>query len=162
MRATLVAAILLYSAGVALPARTLEFRPVKGSNAEGVIIPAELAKKDVVGYLFNRFWTSTDQDIRQLEMRLPKFLKEEATRRAQDRDKNEPIEVGRNLRTSARQYAGVFWRGRRCIFVNGFPSRESDWKRQFVEVSDGGSAFWRVVYDVDRKTFEELSVNGVG
>jgi hypothetical protein len=142
-----------------MPASAAEFRRV---NAQGVIIPAEIAKKEATGYWYTQFWTPTDRDIQDLEMRLPTFLKEEARRRSRDRDKNDPVEVGRNLKDSARQYIGVFWRGRKFIFVNGFPLHERfDWTRQFVLVSDGGSAFWSVLYDVERKTFEQLSVNGV-
>ena len=164
MRRTLVTVVLLCSAAVGLRASAGDFRPVSGSNAEGVVIPGEVAKKDVVGYMFTRFWTPTDQDIRELETRLPKFLRDGARLRSQDLDRREPVEVAKNLKTSARQYAGVFWRRRKCIFVNGFPSDEKvvDWRRRFVEVSDGGSAFWSVLYDVQRKSFDQLAANGPG
>src|SRR5262249_40992071 len=163
MRLVILKIALLCAAGVtAVPAFAGEFRQVNGISAQGVIIPADLAKKEALGSWYAEFWTPTDQDIKELEMRLPKFLQDEAKRRSQDLDKSEPVEVYHNLKTSARQYAGVFWRGRKFIFVNGFPLRHDfDWKRQFVLVSDGGSDFWTLLYDVERQSFDQLSVNAV-
>jgi hypothetical protein len=69
-----------------------------------------------------------------------------------------------------RQYVGIVVGGRKLIYINAFCSkpqdfvvekRWSDWRKDPVEVCDGGDCFWGAVYDVLSSKFSDLQVNGV-
>ena len=76
----------------------------------------------------------------------------------------------RNLRKCGFQYVGILVGGRKCIYVNAFPTvilkewqdgaRSFDLSKQPVSVCDGGPSLWGVVYDVETGEFSELSFNG--
>jgi hypothetical protein len=60
--------------------------------------------------------------------------------------------------------------GRKLIYINAFCSKPqdivvekgwSDWRKDPVEVCDGGDCFWGAVYDVLSGKFSDLQVNGV-
>lgn len=66
------------------------------------------------------------------------------------------------------QYAGVVIAGKRFIYINAFPFKgnlklflKENQNRPYT-VCDGGTSFWGVLFDVENKTFSELSFNGVG
>jgi hypothetical protein len=142
-------------------ALTEDFPRVRGIAAEGVIVPASEAKRQAI--LFGdgcSFFTPSDDDIQQLEARLPRFLAAEAAR---DRDFREEIaEIKNRLLTYRRQYVGLIVDDRKEILLNAFPKDERlSWQRQFIEVSDGGTDFWRVIYEMRRQKFSRLIINGV-
>ncbi|WP_438425531.1 hypothetical protein [Aquimarina macrocephali] len=37
-----------------------------------------------------------------------------------------------------------------------------DWKNEYVMVDDGGTCYWQITINIDKKTYENLMVNGVG
>jgi len=59
------------------------------------------------------------------------------------------------------QYQGQTEAGRKIVFINAFCRSEPDAQHHFVQVFDGGSCYFRVKYDPQRKKFFELVFNGV-
>jgi hypothetical protein len=138
-----------------------DFPVVTGIEAEAVVIPASEARRQAI--LFDGpsgFWTPTSADIKILESRLPQFLDAEALR---DKDFRDQIsEIRRKLSTYRRQYVGFILDGTKQILLNAFPkSDDLPWKREFIEVSDGGTSFWTVRYDVKKQTLDRLAIHGV-
>ena len=127
-------------------------------------------------------WTPATEQIKELERRLPGFLRQQELR--------PPGGPG----TYYHQYVGVVLGGRKLIYVNGFPkssiadavalsdrfAREhpevqftaselpesmrtlDGWRSSAVVVCDGGSSYWGVLYDPETRQFTEYSANGIG
>ena|SRR5690242_18731149 len=104
-------------------------------------------------------WAPTVMQIRELEDRLPTALTAVAL------EKGERYAEPGDFR---RQYAGFVVNGRKIIYVNAFPrsvggpspGRSFDWHRSAVMVCDGGPAFFGVVYDPEKRTFDHFQFNG--
>jgi hypothetical protein len=120
---------------------------------DGVIVPVSAAPE-----LLNQcsretvlpiasYWRPTPSMIGDLETRLPTFLAYES--------RLQP------LAHYVRQYAGVVSEGRTLIYAS-FVTVAADipWQRQVVVLCDGGNRAWGVAYDVDRKAFDTVHING--
>jgi hypothetical protein len=100
-----------------------------------------------------------------LERRLPDYMRAELDRQARaydyPRDKKNPL--WERAKTYKRQYVGVRRQKRRIIYANFFcDASGSNWRTTRVDVDDGGDCYFQVEYDVDKRTFADLSVNGSG
>jgi hypothetical protein len=70
-----------------------------------------------------------------------------------------------------RQYAGFISSGRKIIYVNALPRRDTesqmpdeppeDWKHKALVMCDGGPQFFGVEYDPQTKAFSNFAFNGV-
>ena len=60
------------------------------------------------------------------------------------------------------QYQGQEEKGRRIIFINAFCITNDRWKlsKEMVLVEDGGTCFFSLKYDQEKRLFFELSING--
>ena len=147
---------------VAFHAVAADYTPVTGISAEAVIIPASAAQRERIWPRKDTsYWTPTVSDVQTIEAQLLRFFKAEAIRNPDFRLQIAEIQQG--LRQSRRQYVGLLIHGERQILVNAFPNDQTlPWKRQFIEVSDGGARYWSVRYDVKRRTFLNLLFNGLG
>ena len=140
-------------------------------SKDGAVLPASAGKEllhqcsrgapqDVSGA-----WRPTQEQIRELEIRLPSAFEAVAFQRG-----NEYGQRGH----FRRQYAGFIVEGRKIIYVNAFPRslgdpepngppgfRHFDWHRQVVAVCDGGPVFFGVEYDPAAKTFSHFEFNGI-
>jgi hypothetical protein len=63
-----------------------------------------------------------------------------------------------------RQYFGTKPHRSRYMLINffpasGVPERFPYWQKHMVSVNDGGSWYWRIRYDVERKAFSGPSIN---
>ena len=59
------------------------------------------------------------------------------------------------------QYQGQMHGGRKVVFINAFCISPPGYARQqFVLVLDGGTCFFEVMYDPDKKEFFQLLFNG--
>ncbi|RYE53453.1 MAG: hypothetical protein EOP48_14370 [Sphingobacteriales bacterium] len=72
-----------------------------------------------------------------------------------------------NLQPYAFQYLGIIIKGKKFIYVNAFPKgRVEDVNEipqdRLVNVCDGGTDFWGVLFDANTSIFKSLSVNGGG
>jgi hypothetical protein len=101
-------------------------------------------------------WTASESDIANMEDR----LQEIAVLRSKGWPKDLRIT---NPRAFFRQYIGIVVAGRRLIYVNAFAFLDSMsmWRERFVDICDGGTSVWGVLYDPDTKDFFDLSINGV-
>jgi len=102
-------------------------------------------------------WLPTAKQIRELEARLPAALEAVAFQRGSQY--GQPADF-------RRQYAGYIVHGQKIIYVNALPRGEAelwgfDWRRQVVQVCDGGSSFFGVEYDPRKKTFSHFEFNGI-
>ena len=116
-------------------------------------------------------WYPTPTQIRELEERLPGPFS--STIKAQESRFHAALSPSQR---SNRQYGGVIVGGRRLIYVNVFPHEivehaaevgampywegNKTWKNTALMVCDGGPSFWGVLYDPDRKIFEDFQFNG--
>ena len=116
-----------------------------------------LCSRDVPGRVSGG-WDPTLAQVVEAESRLSRFIVE--TRRP-DRPLNEDY---------YRQYLGVVIGRERLIYINLFPRslverREAagrdHWRTNFVDVCDGGDAFWGVLFDPQSLRFLSPRFNGV-
>jgi hypothetical protein len=105
---------------------------------------------------FQRTWKPTETDIQALESHLSRI----AGLRA------ESGIIGVRIRHPEqyyRQYVGLIIENRRCIFIHAFCDDEPPkyWRENIVDVCDGGSCSWGVVYDIETGKFSHLEMNGI-
>ncbi|HWJ30254.1 MAG TPA: hypothetical protein VNS32_27205 [Flavisolibacter sp.] len=70
-----------------------------------------------------------------------------------------------DLNYYAFQYLGIILDGNKYIYVNAFPNQNFREGKEIpldrlIDVCDGGTGFWGVLFDVGAGTFSHLSVNG--
>ena len=127
----------------------------KSMNTSRVIFAAEEAER--IGHIFTQeapFWTPTDDQVKELESLLPKYLKSHPP--IDDKPVGDFLEYGR-------QYFGVTKNDRRLIYLNAFckPSRFGPrWQKEIILVIDGGSCYFQVYFDPNKKEFIGLHYNG--
>ena len=136
-----------------------------GANARAVFVQCSRSTPGQI----NGYWTPAKGDVVALEAALPGFLAAQ---------KLPAAARGRNLQKDLHQCAGFVRGGRKWIYVNGFARRVAndmqgaklyagpskgkrfDWRRDNVDVCDGGASFWGIEYDVEKHTFSSLQFNG--
>lgn len=131
---------------------------VEGEN--WVAFSAEQARKSDIGqWLFSEdteYWSPAENHILALEGGVSAYLQENP---ASFFSMEQP--VWERLGEYNRQYIGVVQDGRKIVYANYFcNSMETDWKRDFVLVMDGGACYFQFKYDVESAEFFELQVNG--
>ncbi|MCB4791920.1 MAG: hypothetical protein LHV68_08535 [Elusimicrobia bacterium] len=60
------------------------------------------------------------------------------------------------------QYMGINFDSRKVVYCNFFMydrKKHAKWKKEYVDVSKGGSAFWQIDYDVNSKQCTDLTIN---
>ncbi len=117
------------------------------------------------GEEFGALWNPTPSEISQLEEALSREL------RYRLRAVRTPTNGRIYLRDYFRQYAGIYLKGQRLIFINGFHrayvnevavrNRES-WRKVPVHVDDGGAFFFTAFYDPQSRRIVGFQFNGIG
>ncbi len=126
---------------------------VKTDDFEGVIFSAENAAITGVANQGQTYWTPSQAEVLALENRLGPYLQQTAPR-----DYPGPL---RDLSEYKRQYVGILINGQQVIFVNFFCNAHGlDWSREFVFVTDGGSCYFEVKYNLETGEFSDLSIHG--
>ena len=126
---------------------------VKTDDFEGVIFSAENAATTRVANQGESYWTPSQMEVLPLENRLGLYLQQTAPRTYPG-----PL---RDLSEYKRQYLGVLANGQRVIHVNFFCNAHGlDWSQEFVFVTDGGSCYFEVKYNVETGEFSDLSIHG--
>ena len=140
------------------------FTPIRVVQKEGMIIPKRLAIG--LGLPYKDYWTPSDSQIKRLELRLPKYLKSQLKA---DPRLVQLVEIVQNEPRYRRQYVGILEHGKKLILVNCLRAKPPSgidtfekWDREFIEVSDGGSQFWSVLYDVEGNVFKQFNIQGKG
>ena len=133
---------------------------------QGTIFSGDLAAGTFPPGFADSFWTPTQEQVKELEIRLRAFLAEVPREPMGETKKGTLAQAQRileHLGEYRRQYIGVVRNGSKRILVNCFPlSRPGEedpfpsWRHQLVTVADGGFWFWSVEYEVKSKRFVEL------
>jgi hypothetical protein len=154
-----VAMVLAVSVATAAPAATW--------SEERAIFTAEAAQKSWPALFRSGAtpWTPARADVLALEQRLPEYMRVELDRQARARDypidKKNPL--WERAKTYKRQYVGIRRQKQRIVYANFFCNASgSNWRTTPVDVDDGGDCYFQVEYDVDKRTFADLSLNGSG
>lgn len=136
-----------------------------GQNMQGehwVIFSEKQAEESGIGSWFAQgdepiqYWTPVEENILALEDALGAYLQDNP-----DRFRNSETPVWERLNEYNRQYIGIILDGKQIIYANYFcDSVESDWKKDFVFVMDGGECFFQFKYEVESAEFFDLQVNG--
>jgi hypothetical protein len=102
------------------------------------------------------YWTPTESEVLSIETELGSFLKENA-----NAFRFTETPVWERLEEYSRQYLGIILGEKKIIYANFFcRSFETDWRKEFVFVLDGGSCFFQFMYDINTSEFFDLRVNG--
>jgi hypothetical protein len=143
---------------------------VAGQRFEGVIFSADYLA--LIGS--NERFTPSHEEIELVEMLIRRDLK-----KANHSKINQGLHLGpvihKRLNKYQRQYFGyVSPQGERIIYINciffrynlfdrlqGFERPDDKWKKQQIEVNDGGSYHWQIQVNLNKKELFGLQVNGV-
>lgn len=163
--------IFLFFFGVHLYAQTssrYEFKP-----QYSIALPSETGKKMMVQCSrsvpekIEKYFDLTNTDIASLEDNYKKILSIKATECCLQGWKIPKLD------DYAFQYVGVVINSRKYIYINAFlidisygqdsfKTWHKDWKTKPIIACDGGDGFWGALFDLEKKTFSRLSVNGFG
>ncbi len=106
-------------------------------------------------------FTPTKEDIFKAENALKSKLKE--ANRNFENQSNSPI-IHRNLKKYKRQYFGfINDKGEKILYINSLwknNEKETKWLQQIIMVSDGGSYYWNIEFNLETDELINLSVNG--
>ena len=106
-------------------------------------------------------FTPTKEEIFEAEKALKSKLKE--ANRNLENQYNSPI-IHRNLKKYKRQYFGfINDKGEKILYINSLWKKneeETKWLQQIIMVSDGGSHYWNIEYNLETDELINLSVNG--
>ena len=163
------------------------FIRVKTGEINGAIIPEEIVEswqndiregrgeshgiQNIIGVKSDEFWTPTTNDIANVEAMLKQALQyglsnpsslDKYASEWRNRYVVDHLErIIANYTLFDRQYIGLIIKGERYIYLNSFPnSDDSSYADSFVSVCDGGFWYWRIIYNVKKKKFQQLSING--
>jgi hypothetical protein len=104
-------------------------------------------------------WEPTVADIEELEASLPQISALNENGKGPSRHIDDPHGY-------MRQYLAVVLDGKPKIFVNALcmtaPDDPNEWRKHLVLAFDGGTCFWRAVYDPSTQKFSNLAINGAG
>ena len=136
------------------PTETVLTPPTEQESVRDVIIHADTVDLDSVLININDFedlWTSTDDDVLQLEAGLADYLEQNA--------QPEHTRIWQELADYKRQYVGIVQDGQAKIYANFFCEGDNS-DTTLVIVLDGGDCYFHVLYNVEEEQFSYLSVNG--
>lgn len=129
------------------------------NDFECVILPVSRYTFNIGGY------TPTREEIDNAEKVLKSDLKRLNRKRINQGINNSPV-IHENLRNYVRQYFGyIDNKGNKHLFINFIwrPSAEKlNWLEEEVNMIDGGSYFWSIRYNINKKRLFDLSINGQG
>jgi len=70
--------------------------------------------------------------------------------------------IRKNLLIYRVQFIGIIFEGRKVIYCNFFTfdhDKFAQWKNEYVDVSNGGTSFWQIDYNVKSKQCSNLTIN---
>lgn len=152
-----------------------------------VVIPAIYFQSDPHPGEFDdtngvEFWTPCPEDVRRVDRHLTQELQRRKkmalksggaprpeSELAQWQGTSAPVQDARiwdtlieSLKVNRRQYVGFTKGTKRMIRVNCLPSGTDlrhDWRSKYISVSDGGSSYWHIDYDIGSDSYENVIVN---
>ena len=107
------------------------------------------------------FFNIVESEITDLEVNFKKLYKLKSTNCC-----NKGYKIS-DLKHYGYQYVGVIVNGEKYIYINAFDIESSemflnsdDWKTKPLIICDGGPSYWGVLYNIKKKKFKDLSMNG--
>ena len=101
------------------------------------------------------YWTPTEAQVKILEAALPAYLQDNS----QLFYRQPP--VWERLNGYNRQYVGLIEANKQVIFANFFcQDMGVDWRKEPVEILDGGECYFQVKFDIASQSFFSIIVNG--
>jgi hypothetical protein len=101
-------------------------------------------------------WDPTPKMLSDLKMKIKAYVASQAKA-----DKREL----QNWQTYTIQYQGQEEKGNKYIFINAFcdqDMRKRDLSKEIIQVFDGGTCYFSLKYNPEKKTFFDLLINGDG
>jgi hypothetical protein len=140
-----------YTAQLIVEPGAAVYTPVGSGAFDGVIVPEQDA--DALDPRADGYWTPGEEDVLALEAGLTEYLRAAAQQRSPD--------LWQEQVTYKRQYAGLIRDGHRLIYASFFCATvDSTWRQQVLFVMDGGDCYFQLTFDVERRTYGDLMVNG--
>jgi hypothetical protein len=143
----------------------------QAGKRRGVLLPADFAKAENAFYTSPEivYWTPDEAVAREAEARLAAFLDAEIGKSSEEYPRHKVERVRAGIDAGFRKYCGYMKDGRRMLFIEREPEmlhvlgeRVYDGRQEVENVSDGGAAYWRISYDVEKGEFFGLIINGLG
>ncbi len=107
------------------------------------------------------FFNVSENEITDLEINFKKLYKLKSTNCC-----SKGCKIS-NLKYYGYQFVGVIVNGEKYIYINAFDIESSriflnsnDWKTKPLIICDGGQSYWGVLYNIKKKKFKNLSMNG--
>ncbi|HOF16284.1 MAG TPA: hypothetical protein PLF32_09005 [Bacteroidales bacterium] len=135
---------------------------IKTDNYEGVIF-GKYCPENIIDDKTYR-WSPTKEDIEYVEILIKKYIIKQVKKRGlQNQYGDRPI-IHLNFDKYIRQYMGyINKRGEKIIDVNCFwksyQNKFPYWKRIRIEVMDGGSYYWSIKVNINKKKCFNYMVN---
>lgn len=153
------------------------FRVVKLEDGVGVIIPAEVASKNIPLLHQNSrpspniksitgFWTPSVSDVEALEKSLPEYLKKNDIQLAfpPDFHTEPPVNLGNYIR----YYWGISYPDKKIVYLDlsCYDQKKETWAIYIYKpptpIFDGGRCHFGVEFNIKTSTFSNLEFNGNG
>ena len=109
-------------------------------------------------------WTPTPEQTQKALLSIQTFLNHPET--TNEWKKAEIKKILANTKKYRVQFVDVVHDGRKVLWCNFFPAPHNGedhfnyWKKEKVEVMDGGSGFWQIYYDPSANKCSEFRSNG--
>ncbi|MEO9872150.1 hypothetical protein [Ekhidna sp.] len=153
---------ILLVASISLQGQSAEV--VSGKKYRGAIFNSEYAMPPWTFTIKEKRFTPTSEEIDKIEVKL-KLEINDLNSDGLNQGKGYGPAIHKNLRKYVRQYLGfINEKGERVILINCLWLKSSfadGWKEEWINVSDGGSQYWQVKYNLDQEQFYDFGVNGV-
>ena len=132
---------------------------VKTDTIDGVIVPQEEAGRYFSGNKVQGYFTPSKEDVLVAESRIIDYIEDHTP---QALGSLYSPDVDQKLANYKRQYVGVILDGRKKIWMNFFCyTLNTDWKHNPYVVFGGGGCYFNVLYDIEKKEFSHLTINGL-
>ena len=131
---------------------------VREAGYHGVIIPEShqdhMGMVEAAGGKLSGYWTPDIASIRLFESGLVAYLEAEAKTRSP--------KLHQKSKSYKRQYIGFLVGERKLIYGNFLCTAMARWTERAVGVDDGGDCFFQVVFDISKRAYSDLYINGPG
>ena len=119
------------------------------------------------------FWTPTNQETTEALHAIDKYLTKLSKTRKEDMPRTttqnsaaltnyQISKIRKSLWKYRVQFIGINFDSRKVIYCNFFlydPKKYAKWKKEYVDISEGGTAFWQIDYDINSKQCTDLTIN---
>ncbi len=150
-----------------------EVSVISGKGYEGAVFNSEYELYQVNPHPDSRF-TPSKKEVDELESNLRNEIKAINVGRPNQGKHYGPI-IHKNLNKYLRQYIGFITpEGHRVVYVNflwnrlsfiqkikGYSLSTDGWRDRWIQVSDGGSEYWQIKYNLTTGEFFDFYVNGI-